>query len=91
MLAGWGFPLGHVKVKPDERLDEKTRGAAGMGLGPRNQTGDWRMNKSTLLAALLCAPALYLPAHADEVGDLKAEIAAQKQAAEAAAAAARRA
>ena len=41
------------------------------------------MNKSTLLAALLCAPALYLPAHADEVGDLKAEIAAQKQAAEA--------
>jgi predicted porin len=41
------------------------------------------MNRSTLLAALLCAPALFVPAHADEVGDLKAEIAAQKQAAEA--------
>jgi predicted porin len=41
------------------------------------------MNRSTLLAALLCAPALCVPAHADEVGDLKAEIAAQKQAAEA--------
>ncbi len=40
------------------------------------------MNKSTLLAALICAPALFATAHADEVGDLKAEIAAQKQAAE---------
>src|ERR1035441_9431247 len=40
------------------------------------------MNRSTLLAALLCAPALCVPAHADEAGDLKAEIAAQKQAAE---------
>ena len=40
------------------------------------------MNKSTLLAALLCAPAFCVTAHADEVGDLKAEIAAQKQAAE---------
>ena len=41
------------------------------------------MNRSSLLAAVLCTPVLWTPAHADEVADLKAEIAAQKQAADA--------
>ena len=41
------------------------------------------MNRSPLLAAVMCVSALGTTAYADEVADLKAEIAAQKQAAEA--------